>query len=105
MDTKENIGGGPRWQQFFSIIADESRDCSNKQPINAPIVVMPHLPQVGPGRGFCRGFVSRFVPRVGDLYHVFWYCVCNFCAYEHHSTKNPIDPLSTIGDFESESCP
>ena len=53
----------------------------------APIIVMPHLPQVGPGRGFCRGFVSRFVPRVGDLYHVFWYCVCNFCAYEHHYTK------------------
>ena len=31
--------------------------------------------------------------------------VANFCAYEHHSTKIPIDPLSTIGDFESKSCP
>ena len=71
----------------------------------APIIVMPHLPQVGLGRGFCRGFVSRFVPRVGDLYHVFWYCVCNFCAYEHHFTKTPTDPLATIGDFESKSCP
>ena len=71
----------------------------------APIIVMSHLPQVGPGRGFCRGFVSIFVPRVGDLYHVFWYCVCNFCAYEHHYTKAPTDPLSTIGDFESKSCP
>ena len=37
MDTKENIGGGPRWQQFFSIIADESRDCSNKEQI--PLII------------------------------------------------------------------
>ena len=27
----------------------------------APIIVMPHLPQVGQGRGFSRGLVSRFV--------------------------------------------
>ena len=79
--------------------------CSKTCMCYAPIIVMPHLPQVGPGRGFCRGFVSRFVPRVGDLYHVFWYCACNFCAYEHHYTKAPTDPLSTIGDFESKSCP
>ncbi|MCG8626389.1 MAG: hypothetical protein MJE68_30870, partial [Proteobacteria bacterium] len=55
-----------------------------------PIIVMPHLPQVRPGRGL---FDIKICHEGWGLYHVFWYCVCNFY------------PLSTIGDIESRSCP
>ena len=48
---------------------------------------------------FVWGLISRLVPRGGDLYQVFWHCVCNFCAYEHYYTKAPTNPLSTVGDF------
>ena len=49
----------------------------------------PQYPKLGQVGGFVRGSISSFVPSVGDSYHVFWYCVCNFCAYEHHCTKAP----------------
>ena len=44
---------------------------------NAPVIVMPHLlyPNSGQVGDFVGGLISRIVPRFGDLYHAYWYCV------------------------------